>query len=516
MIKKDISKSDKHEVKGFLKSVERLGNALPHPAMIFVILSIIIAIVSAIVASLGTTVTYFDAKAGKEITIEAISLLNADGLRYVFNSAVSNFTGFAPLGTVLVAMLGVGVAEWSGLLEISLKKLLTGANPRLLTVVVVFAGVISNIASNAGYVVVIPLGAIVFANAGRHPIAGLAAAFAGVSGGFSANLVLGTTDPLLAGITNEALRSVGIDYQIAPTANWYFMMASTILITILGTLVTEKIVEKNLGTYTGEYAPDKSEVSPLETKALKNAGISLMIFVVIMGFLMFPQNALFRTLDEETGKMTLDVFMKSGLMVMILLLFFIPGVAFGKTTGKIKDSRDIVKAMTSAMESMGAYLVLIFFASQFVKYFNYTNLGTIISVKGADLLQSIGFTGLPLIIAFVILSAFLNLFMGSASGKWGIMAPIFVPMMMRLNLSPELTQAAYRIGDSITNIITPLMSYFAMIVMFAQKYDEESGLGTLISTMLPYSIVFLIGWTALMAVWYLLDLPLGPGAFIHI
>lgn len=516
MGKKATSKNDKNEVKGFLKNVEKLGNALPHPAMIFVILSIIIAIASAIIASIGTSVTYFDARAEKEVTIQAVSLLNADGLLYIFNNAVSNFTGFAPLGTVLVAMLGVGVAEWTGLLEVSLKKLLTEANPRLLTVIVVFAGVMSNIASNAGYVVVIPLGAIVFANAGRHPIAGLAAAFAGVSGGFSANLVLGSTDPLLAGITNEALRSVGIDYQIAPTANWYFMIASTVLITILGTLVTEKIVEKNLGTYTGEYSPDKSEVSPIETKGLRNAGIALLIFVVIMGFLMFPKNAVFKTLDEETGQMTLDTFIRNGLMVMILLLFFIPGVAFGKTTGKIKDSGDIVKAMTSAMENLGSYLVLIFFASQFVSYFNYTNIGTIISVKGADLLRSIGFTGLPLIIAFVFLSAFLNLFMGSASGKWGIMAPIFVPMMMQLNLSPELTQAAYRIGDSATNIITPLMSYFAMIVMFAQRYDEESGLGTLISTMLPYSMVFLLGWTGLMTVWYLLDLPLGPGAFIHI
>lgn len=511
-----MPKSNKNEVKGFLKNVERIGNALPHPAMIFVILSIILIIVSAIVASSGTTVTYFDARAGKEVTIEAISLLNADGLRHIFNSAVGNFTGFAPLGTVLVAMLGVGVAEWSGLINVSLKKLLTGANPRLLTAVVVFAGVMSNIASNAGYVVVIPIGAIVFAGAGRHPIAGLAAAFAGVSGGFSANLVLGTTDPLLAGITNEALTSVGIEYQISPTANWYFMMASTVLITILGTLVTERIVEKNLGTYTGDYVPDKSEVTPLENKALKNAGIALLIFVIIMALLMFPKNALFKNLDEDTGKMTLDVFMKNGLIVTILLFFMIPGTVFGKTTGKIKDSSDIVAAMTSAMESMGAYLVLIFFASQFVNYFNYTNLGTIISVKGADLLQSIGFTGLPLIIAFIILSAFLNLFMGSASGKWAIMAPIFVPMMMRLGLSPELTQAAYRIGDSTTNIITPLMSYFAMIVMFAQRYDEESGLGTLISTMLPYSMVFLVGWTVLMAVWYLLGLPLGPGAFINI
>lgn len=319
---------------------------------------------------------------------------------------------------------------------------------------------------------------------------------------------------MLAGITNEALRSANIDYQIAPTANWYFMMASTVLLTIVGTLITEKIVEKNLGTYTGDYTPDKSEVTSIETKALKNAGIAVLIFIIIMAILMFPKNALFRMYDEAKGKMTLDVFMHNGFMVMILLLFLIPGVVYGKTTGKIKDSRDVIAAMTGAMESMGAMLVLSFFAAQFVNYFSYTNLGTIISVKGAELLESIGFTGLPLIIAFIIVSAFLNLFIGSASAKWAIMAPIFLPMMMRLGLTPELTQVAYRIGDSTTNIITPLMSYFAMIVMFAQKYDEESGIGTLISTMLPYSMIFLISWTALMIVWYMLGLPLGPGAFI--
>lgn len=507
---------NQQEVKGFLKKVEQIGNALPHPAMIFVILSLLIIVISGIVAKLGVFVTYFDAKSGEEVTKTAVSLLNADGLRYIFNNATKNFTGFAPLGTVLVAMLGVGVAEWSGLLNVSLEKLIIGVNPRLLTAIVVFAGIMSNIASTAGYVVVIPLGAIVFAGAGRHPIAGLAAAFAGVSGGYSANLLIGTTDPLLAGITNEALTSVGIDYQINATANWYFMIVSTFLLIILGTLVTEKIVEKNLGTYTGEYMPSKEEISSLESKGLRNAGIALLIFVAIMGLLMFTPNAVFKTLEKDTGKMTLNEFMKGGLMPLILLLFLIPGYVYGKTVGKIKNSNDLVKAMTEAMKGMGGYLVLAFFASQFINYFSYTNLGTILSVKGAYFLEEIGFVGLPLIVGFIIVSAFLNLFMGSASAKWAIMAPIFVPMMMRLGLSPELTQTAFRIGDSTTNIITPLMSYFAMIIMFAQKYDKDSGIGTLISTMLPYSIVFLIGWTGLMAFWYFLNLPLGPGAFIHI
>ncbi|WP_026893541.1 AbgT family transporter [Clostridiisalibacter paucivorans] len=510
------SKGRQQNNKGILKNIERIGNALPHPAMIFVILSVAIIIISGIVAAKGINVTYYDAKAGEKITVHAVSLLNFDGLRYIFNSATENFTGFAPLGTVLVAMLGVGVAEWTGLISVSLKKLLTGVHPRLLTAIVVFAGIMSNIASDAGYVVVIPLGAIVFAGAGRHPIAGLAAAFAGVSAGFSANLIIGTLDPLLAGITNEALRSSGMGYEINATANIYFMIASTFLLVFLGTFVTEKIVEKNLGTYTGDYVPNQDKITETENKGLRNAGIALLIFIIIVALFMIPENGVFRTLDEDTGKMTLNHFLNNGLIPLILLLFLVPGYAYGKTVGKIKSSNDLVAGMTEAMQSMGGYLVLAFFAAQFVNYFGYTKLGTIISVKGADVLKSVGYTGLPLIFGFIIISAFLNLFMGSASAKWAIMAPVFVPMMMRLGLSPELTQAAYRIGDSTTNIITPLMNYFAMIVVFAKRYDKNSGIGTLISTMLPYSVVFLLGWILLMTIWYFFGLPLGPGAYINI
>lgn len=503
--------NSKEEMSGFLRWIEKVGNALPHPAMLFVILSGIIIVVSALAAKFGQPVTFYDARSEQEVTTAAISLLNWEGLRYIFNSATTNFTSFAPLGTVLVAMLGVGVAEWSGLINTSLKRMLSGVNPRLLTAMVVFAGVLSNVASDAGYVVVIPLGAIVFAGAGRHPIAGLAAAFAGVSGGFSANLIIGTIDPLLAGITNEALRSGAIDYQIIATANWYFMIASTFLLVILGTIVTEKIVEKNLGEYTGDYIPTDDPISDVENKGLKNAGIALLVFAIIMGLLMFLPNAPFKTLDAK-GELNLNEFMGSGLLLLILLAFLIPGVAYGKTVGKINNSNDLVESMTDAMRSMGGYLVLAFFAAQFVNYFTYTNLGTILSVNGAEFLDKIGFEGLPLVLSFIVISAFLNLFVGSASAKWAIMAPIFVPMMFKMGISPELTQAAYRIGDSTTNIITPLMNYFAMIVVFAQRYDKKSGLGTLISTMLPYSLVFLLGWVVLISVWYLLGLPLGPGA----
>ena len=511
-------KNDKKEVKGFLKTIERVGNALPHPAMIFFILSIVVVLISALVASSGYTVDFYDARAQQQTQLGAVSLMNADGIRYIFNSAVKNFTGFAPLGTVLVAMLGVGVAEHTGLFNSALKKMLTGANPRVLTAMVIFAGVMSNIASDAGYVVVIPLGALMFAGAGKHPIAGLAAAFAGVSGGFSANLLIGTTDPLLTGLTNQALTAANIDMQLAATSNWWFLAGSTFLVVIVGTIITELVVEKNLGPYTGEYVHSEEKLTDVENRGLRNAGIALLVYVAIMAFLMFPPNALFREPEVVEGVelLTLKNFLGNGLMLMILLIFLVPGYAYGKTTGAIKTSNDLVKTMTKAMQGMGGYLVLAFFASQFVAYFGKSNLGTLLSVSGAEFLESIGLTGIPLIVLFILLSAFINLFMGSASAKWAIMAPIFIPMMYKMGFHPALTQVAYRIGDSSTNIISPLMSYFAMIVVFMQKYDKDKGLGTLISTMMPYSMAFLVSWTIFLIIWMLLGVPVGPGAGLYV
>ena len=501
----------KSENKGFFGMIERVGNRLPHPVVLFILLAVGLIVLSEIIARFGVTVDYTDAT-GESVVVEAVSLMTGDGLAYIFNSAVTNFTGFAPLGTVLVAMLGVGVAEWTGLIGTTLKRLLQNVPTSLLTAAVLFAGIVSNIASDAGYVVVIPLGAIVFAAAGRHPIAGLAAAFAGVSGGFSANLMFGPTDALLAGITNEALTSAGYNYEVAVTANWYFLIVSTFVLTAVGAYVTEKIVEPRLGEYTGDYQPDDEPVTDDEKRGMRNALIALVLFLAVMAFLMIPENAPLRALNEDTGQMTLDHFLANGLLFMIFLLFAIPGYFYGKTTGKIKNSHDLVTGMTEAMRSMGGYLVLAFFAAQFINYFSYTNLGTILAVSGARVLEGIGFVGLPLILGFILVTAFINLFIGSASAKWAIMAPIFVPMMLELNIAPEMTQMAYRIADSSTNIISPLMSYFAMIIVFAQRYDKKSGIGTLVSTMLSYSIAFLIVWTLLLMVWYYLGLPLGPGA----
>ena len=505
------NKSNDNSSKGFLAGVERVGNALPHPAMIFVIMIAILAVISALAAKSNVTVNYYDAKAEENVELAAVSLLNADGIRYMVNSVVENFTSFAPLGTVLVAMLGVGVAEYAGFFDTGLKKLLSNVPSVLLTAAVVFAGIISNIASDAGYVVVVPLGAMIFASAGKHPIAGLAAAFAGVSGGFSANLIFGPTDALLAGITNEALRASKISATVDVTGNWYFLIVSTFVLTLVGTLVTEKIVIPNLGEYKGSYVHDDKPITDLEKKALRNSLIAILIFVVILILAMAPQNAILKEADKS-GDVNIQHFLGNGLIFAILLLFLIPGVVYGKTVGKINSSNDLVEAMSQAMKSMSGFLVLAFFAAQFVSFFAYTNLGTVLSVKGAEFLEAIGLTGIPLIILFIILSAFINLFIGSASAKWAIMAPIFVPMFFKMGLSPDLTQMAYRIADSSTNIISPLMNYFAMIVIFMQKYDKDRGLGSLISTMLPYSMAFLLLWSVLLIIWMAFGLPLGPGA----
>lgn len=496
---------------GLLGWIERVGNRLPHPVVLFMSLAGIVLVVSFIMASMGIEVSYFDASQEAEVTIQAVSLLNRDGINYIFNSAVKNFTNFAPLGTVLVTMLGVGVAEWTGLITATMKKILSNVPMFLLSAAVIFAGIMSNIASSVGYVVIVPLGAMIFAAAGRHPLAGLAAAFAGVSAGFAANLFPGPMDALMVGISNETLISSGIDYQMGVTANWYFLVASTFLLTIVGAIVTDRFIEPRLGKYTGSYQANDEPLTVLEMKGLKNALIVFILFIGIMAYGMFGPNALFKTFDELQGVMSLDYFLGDGLLFALFLLFSLPGLAYGTTIGKIESSNDFVEGMTESMRTMAGYIVLTFFASQLINYFNYSNIGIIMAKNGADFLKSIHLTGLPLLVAFIFFTAIINLFMGSASAKWTLLSPIFSPMFYELQIAPEATLVAYRIADSATNVVSPLMSYFAMILVFMKQYDKDSGIGTLISMMIVYSITFLISWVILFSIWFVLGLPLGPG-----
>jgi len=497
-------------VNRFLSVVERLGNALPHPATLFAGFALFVILLSGLLSLFNLEVTH--PGTGKTITI--VNLMSVEGLHRILTSMVTNFTGFAPLGTVLVALLGIGVAEGSGLIGTALRLIVLKSPPKMLTYVIVFAGVISNTASEVGYVLLVPLAAIIFQAAGRHPLAGLAAAFAGVSGGYSANLLLGTIDPLLAGLSQEAARIINPDYLVNPACNYWFMFASTFLITFLGAWVTERMVVPRLGQYTGDVSAEEvTTLSPTERRGLRFTTIAALIFTAIVLWGLIPAQGFLR--NPENGDILHSPFM-SGIVTLIFFGSAVLGIAYGIGAGTFKSDADVMKGMGKSMETLGSYIVLVFFAAQFVAYFNWTNIGLLLAVKGADTLRASGLGPIPLTFAFVAFSALINLAMGSASAKWAIMAPVFIPMLMLLGYSPEFTQAAYRVGDSVTNIISPMMSYFALIVAFIQRYDKEAGIGTVVSTMLPYSVVFFIGWITLLIIWILLDLPLGCGAGIFI
>ena len=490
----------------FLSTVERIGNALPHPATLFAMLALLVVVMSGIVSMFDVSVTH----PGTGESVEAVNLLSREGLARILTNMVTNFTAFAPLGTVLVALLGIGVAEGTGLIGAALRLLVLSSPRRLLTAVIVFSGVMSNAASEVGYVLLVPLAAVIFLAVGRHPLAGLAAAFAGVSGGYSANLLIGTIDPLLAGLSQEAAQILQPGYEVNPACNYYFMFVSTFLITGLGTWVTEKIVIPRLGEYTGDEKPEKiDKLSKEEKRGLKYALICAGVLTGIILWGLLPADGFLR--DPETGSVLKSPFMK-GIVAIIFFASAICGIAYGIGAKTIRNDSDVMKGMSKSMETLGSYIVLVFFAAQFVAYFNWTNLGLITAINGASFLERTGLTGIPLVLCFVLVAAFINLVMGSASAKWAIMAPVFIPMFMLLGYTPEYTQMVYRVGDSVTNIISPMMSYFALIVAFMQRYDKQAGIGTIISTMLPYTLVFLIGWSILLVIWITLNLPIGPGA----
>lgn len=493
----------------FLGAVERIGNLLPHPATLFAGFALLVVIASWIASLFDISVIH--PGTGAEIT--PVNLVSKDGLNFILSKMVTNFTDFAPLGTVLVSLLGIGIAEGSGLIGTILRRIVLATPKRLLTFVIVFAGILSNTASEVGYVLLVPLAAVIFQAAGRHPIAGLAAAFAGVSGGYSANLLLGTIDPLLAGLSQEAAQILVPDYVVNPASNYYFMFVSTFVIAALGTWVTEKIIVPRLGVYDGEEeAMAIEQLNDEEKKGLRYALIASLLFTAFIVGGLIPENGYLR---GDDGGILHSPFM-SGIVALIFLGAGVAGIAYGVGAKTIKNDADVMKGMSDAMETLGTYIVLVFFAAQFVAYFNETNLGMIFAVSGAEALKSSGLGAIPLMLSFVVVSALINLVMGSASAKWAIMAPIFIPMFMLLGYSPELVQVAYRVGDSVTNIISPMMSYFALIVAFMQRYDKEAGIGTIVSAMLPYSVVFFIGWSLLLIIWILLEIPIGPGAVLHV
>ncbi|MFO7977267.1 MAG: AbgT family transporter [Bacteroidales bacterium] len=495
-------------MKGFLSLVERGGNALPHPASLFAILAILALLLSTLGHFLGWTAFH----PGTGETVETVNLLSKEGIHRILLGLVDNYTGFAPLGIVMVALLGIGIAESSGLISAAIRMMVLKSPPKMITFVIVLAGILSNTASDLGYVLIIPIGAIIFHSMGRHPIAGMAAAFAGVSGGFSANLFIGTIDPLLAGLSTEAAQIIDAAYVVEPTANYFFMAVSSVFIALAGTWVTEKIIEPRLGSYQGDVKPDIIEaITPRERKALNWVLVVILAWVVILGIGLVPENGLLR----GPGNALLTSPILKGFIAFLFFLTATMGIVYGFITGRFKSDADVVKGMVDNFKTLTAFLVLVFFAAQFVAFFKWSNLGLIIAIRGADILETMNVGLIPLLIMFVILSGFINMFMGSASAKWAILGPVFVPMFMLMGYTPELSQTVFRIGDSVTNIISPMMSFFALIIVYFEKYDKKAGIGTLISTMLPYTVVFFAIWCLLLIGWVVLDLPLGPGAAIY-
>ena len=493
-----------------LNWTERVGNALPHPATLFALFALAALVLSAVGHALGWEVVH----PGTNEIVGTVNLLSHDGIHRILLEMVDNFTGFAPLGIVMVAMLGIGIAEQSGLISAVIRMLVLNSHKYLLTFIIVFAGILSNVASDVGYVLLIPLAGVIFLAVGRHPVAGMAAAFAGVSGGFSANLVLGTIDPLLAGLSQEAARILDPLYEVNPTANYYFMVASTFIIAFAGTFVTERVVEPRLGKYTGKAEEKENsfgKLSKKEKKGLLMALLTLIAIIIISLFGIIPVDGFFR--GSDGGILSSPLI--RGVVAMLFITAGASGLAYGFTTGAFKNDEDVMKGMANSMKSLAIYFVLVFFAAQFVAYFKWSNLGIIMAVKGANLLMSADIGLIPLMILFILLAATINMLMGSASAKWAILAPIFIPMFMIMGYSPELSQVVYRIGDSVTNVISPMMSFFALIIAFVQKYDPKAGIGTIIATMVPYSIVFFIFWVLLLVVWLTMGLPLGPDAGIH-
>jgi aminobenzoyl-glutamate transport protein len=490
-----------------LNAIERVGNMLPDPAALFLILLLVVWVLSALLSPIQFA--EIDPRTDSPLVVN--NMLTGAALANFLATMVTTFTSFQPLGVVLVALLGVGVAEHTGFINAGLKGLLNMTSASLLTPMLIFVGIISHTAADAGYVLVIPLGAVIFYAAGRHPLAGIAAAFAGVSGGFSANFIPSAIDPLLASLTQEAAQIMAPERLVNPLANYYFTATSSVLIILVGWYITDRIVEPRLKSVVvdGDATdmPKMEELGPAERRGLTAALIAMLLGLALLVIATMPQDSALRS--PEGGITAATAPLMRAIVPLIFLLFLIPGVVYGYIAGTVKTHRDIIQGMSKAMSTMGYYIVLAFFASLFIRAFGDSNIGALLALKGASGLQALALPGQVTIIGIIVLSGAVNLLIGSASAKWALLAPIFVPMLMQLGISPELTQAAYRVGDSTTNIITPLMPYFPLVVVFSQRYVKSTGIGTLVSMMLPYSVVFLTLWTVFLIGYWLVGIPLG-------
>ncbi|MEO1573425.1 MAG: AbgT family transporter [Pseudomonadota bacterium] len=490
-----------------LETVERVGNKLPDPAVLFIALLFIVWALSALLSGIDFGVT--DPRSGEALVIK--NQLAGAAMATFFTKMVSNFSHFHPVGVVLVAMLGIGVAEHTGFINAALRAMMSVTAKWLLTPMLILVGIVSHSAVDAGYVLVVPLGGVIFYAAGRHPLAGIAAAFAGVSGGFSANFVPSSLDPMLQGISQAGAQLLDSNVVLNPLNNYFFTTASSLLIISLGWFITDKIVEPRLkATELDGDLEDLPTMDPLEAnerRALWGAFISMIVGIALLAAVVAPESSPWRGANGSLTAFTAPLM--QSIVPLIFLLFLLPGIVYGVMAGTVKSSRDMIEGMSKAMTSMGYYLVIMFFIAQFIYAFGQSNLGVLLALKGAAALKALALPGGVTISGIILLTGFINLFVGSASAKWALLAPIFIPMLMQLGISPDLAQAAYRVGDSSTNIITPLMPYFPLVVVFCQRYVKTTGIGTLTALMLPYSVTFLILWTAFLLGYWALGFPLG-------
>lgn len=494
-------------VSRFLDFIERAGNKLPDPAVLFFSLMMLIWVLSALFSTF--TFSEIDPRSGAPIVVN--NLLTGKSLAAFLSSMVTTFTGFAPLGIVLVAMLGVGVAENAGYINTGIKYLLNLTHKALLTPMLVLVAVVSHTATDAGYVLVIPLGGVIFYAAGRHPLAGIAAAFAGVAGGFSANFIPSGIDPLLQGFTQTAAQIINPEIQLNPLNNWFFTSASTLLIVGLGWFITDRIVEPRLRSVAIDddmsEQPKLEALTKVEKRAFLYANLTMFTLLLLLFLWARPSGSALRSEDGQLA--TFAAPLMRSIVPLIFIIFIIPGIVYGYAAGTFKKSKDVIASMTKSINGMSYYIVMAFFCALFIDAFGKSNLGALLALKGASFLQSMNFPGEVTIVGILLLTSFVNLFIGSASAKWALLAPIFVPMLMQVGLSPDLTQAAYRVGDSVSNVITPLNPYFPLVVVYCHRYVKATGIGTLVSTMIPYTFIFGIVWTLFLLVYWMLGIPLG-------
>ncbi|SFE22780.1 aminobenzoyl-glutamate transport protein [Lentibacillus persicus] len=503
------SKTEKNKgFRQFLNVIERIGNKLPDPFMLFVTLAVIVVLLSGFISLFDVTFT----QPGSDEQTSIKNLLSVEGVRFMVTSVIENFVGFAPLGIVLTMMLGVGLADKVGLLEAFMKNTILRAPKRLITYAVVFTGILGNLAADAAFVIVPPLAAMAFYSVGRHPLAGLAAGFAGVGAGFTANLIVANTDNVLSGISTEVMQTIEGAPIVTPVDNWYFMVVSALVLTAAGGLVTEKIIEPRLGQYAGGLSKSFEETTIKEKKGLRNAFLAAVGYVALLVlFIAWPESLL----RNDQGGMIPSPFI-SGIVPIIMLFFITVGMAYGITVNKIEDSRSVARYMGEAMKDMSSFIVLIFAVSQFIAYFEWTNIGSWLAITGASLLESVNLTGITAVVLFILLTALLNLFVYSGSAQWGLEAPVFLKLFYFLDYHPAFIQAAFRVADSSTNIVTPMNPYFVIVLAFMKEYDNKAGLGTLLALMLPYSLIFLILWISLFLIFVLLGIPFGPGITVHV